>query len=111
MWVSLNVPAYAMMTLTLTLYRDLHRLHEVQLLQGHSHALTHVCVNHTSGDIVTVALHEIRVYDVNGEVLCVTNTMWFGLGVTTSACCTRCPQWQDGVTLVTGHVDGSIVCW
>ena len=45
---------------------------------------------HRSGDIITIALHEIRVFTVNGELLASTNTMWFGLGATTAACCTRC---------------------
>jgi len=66
-----------------------------------------VCINQQTGSISVLVDGEIKCYDVNGVAM-------FSLEVEGGACVicsTNCPEWQDGVVVVSGHANGDVRLW
>lgn len=95
-------------------------LHE---LQGHSTPLKTVSISPTTGDIVTLAAHELRMWSVNGALRALTNLLnpacisevEFNdyMSNATTCCVTGNEQWclYEGVCVAMGHESGMLSLW
>jgi WD40 repeat protein len=94
----------------------------VRMLNGHCGPLLAVSVGPLSGFIATLTETQLRLFNINGELLsfvdffdmfCEPNSIHsvHGMCPPTAILTTPCADWQDGVVIVTGHSDGQFYLW
>ncbi|KAH9156310.1 hypothetical protein AeRB84_001772 [Aphanomyces euteiches] len=89
---------------------DLRTRSYLRELKGHDAPLRHVGINGANGNLLTIAGAQVRIWSINGDLLAAALLPSVGLS-STSALCTNCDTWQNGVAVVTGHTNGTIACW
>ncbi|CAK4707946.1 unnamed protein product [Aphanomyces euteiches] len=90
---------------------DLRTRSYLRELKGHDAPLRHVGINGANGNLLTIAGAQVRIWSINGDLLAAALLPSVGLSSVTSALCTNCDTWQNGVAVVTGHTNGTIACW
>ncbi|CAK4987569.1 unnamed protein product [Aphanomyces euteiches] len=90
---------------------DLRTRSYLRELKGHNAPLRHVGINGANGNLLTIAGAQVRIWSINGDLLAAALLPSVGLSSVTSALCTNCDTWQNGVAVVTGHTNGTIACW
>ncbi|KAG9404723.1 hypothetical protein AC1031_004930 [Aphanomyces cochlioides] len=90
---------------------DLRTRSYLRELKGHDAPLRHVSINGANGNLLTIAGAQVRIWSINGDLLAAALLPSVGLSSVTSALCTNCDTWQNGVAVVTGHSNGTIACW
>eukprot|EP00127_Corallochytrium_limacisporum_P002424 Clim_evm65s119 gene=Clim_evmTU65s119 len=86
---------------------DLNSLDLVSTLKGHEDDVTHVHVSKETGDIFTVSDSMVRMWDINGNLMCFVDTQHRVLSMTM----TTGPAWEMRDVLVTGHSKGLLQFW
>lgn len=91
---------------------DVNRKKYIQSLTGHENGVQKICINDTTGDIITCSGHTIRVWTVNGD-----------LYLTKSACISSesilscifyehsITEWNSCDLIITGHRRGIVKFW
>lgn len=69
-----------------------------------------VNINTETGDIYVINGRNIQLYSINGDFLAET-VIPEAYGTPTCALATSCGDYQSGITLLTGHNNGHIICW
>lgn len=76
--------------------------------------ITSVSINKVCGDVVVVSPARLRVFSVNGNLLCQSRLNWDSFssaGAITIAVALPSADWQDGVIAATGHASGQLCLW
>ncbi|OAD76680.1 hypothetical protein PHYBLDRAFT_109698, partial [Phycomyces blakesleeanus NRRL 1555(-)] len=88
---------------------DLNRMKYVRSLMGHENGVQLVCINDSTGDIITCSGHVIRVWTINGELLLSKST---GSSSEPILSCVfyeeRPKEWSGKEQIITGHKKGII---
>ncbi|KAL0092916.1 WD40-repeat-containing domain protein [Phycomyces blakesleeanus] len=91
---------------------DLNRMKYVRSLMGHENGVQLVCINDSTGDIITCSGHVIRVWTINGELLLSKST---GSSSEPILSCVfyeeRPKEWSGKEQIITGHKKGIIKFW
>jgi len=73
-----------------------------------------VSINHKNGNILTLVAANVKLFDINGNMLA-TPDYKNGFNAHNKPSCavaTDCPEWMgDGIVAVTGHINGDIMLW
>eukprot|EP00516_Mucochytrium_quahogii_P002492 CAMPEP_0203765506 /NCGR_PEP_ID=MMETSP0098-20131031/18446_1 /ASSEMBLY_ACC=CAM_ASM_000208 /TAXON_ID=96639 /ORGANISM=" , Strain NY0313808BC1" /LENGTH=3436 /DNA_ID=CAMNT_0050661765 /DNA_START=196 /DNA_END=10503 /DNA_ORIENTATION=+ len=90
---------------------DLDKLQFIRQLQQQSGCVTKVSMNESNGNIACLAGSDLSYWHVNGTLLAtmIVPSVTFSK-VTTMVTC-NCEEYQDGIYIVTGHMNGSVALW
>lgn len=77
------------------------------LISNYDSSLVSVSINKCNGNIVTMTEKKIRIFSINGYLLCEEELPSRG----TCAIANPCPEWIDGIVAITGHEGGQLILW
>jgi WD40 repeat protein len=91
---------------------DLGKYQLVHTLRGgHGSAVRAVSINQSTGNFCSMCSDTLAYWHVNGSLLARANLEVDILGLATTVLATNCPEYQYGITFVTGHASGMIGLW
>ena len=92
---------------------DIQRMKLLRVLGRHLGPVISVSINNVCGYLATLTSTELRLYTINGELLCSANMNDVSNPKprARAVLCLPIGEWQDGIVCVTGHETGLICLW
>jgi WD40 repeat protein len=90
---------------------DLNRHAFTRHLSGHDGTVQCIAVNDATGDVITAAGTQLRIYTINGDLLVQKVVSPRACDAIRSVALSYAPEWVEQNVVVTGHRDGSIRFW